>query len=153
MGIGGIGGYHIGKDDGAIAPYDNSMSRSYSDDPPIHLTPLGQLRLQEVVRRAREGLTYSGFCGITGLSAPLVHKLETAQQKDSVRLSTLFKLTLAPQCGLSVEELVNLCKAESLPLREVQIASDLFPIIDEMPDTEVARLVAYAVQRFVKPNE
>lgn len=154
LGIRGVREYHVGKED-ATPQQNNPMNRNYNDDPPIHLTALGQIRLQEIVKQAREGLTYSAFCAVTGLSAPLVQKLETAQQKDFVRLSTLQKLALAPKCGLTVDELIMLCKiGDSLPIdANITVASDLFPVLDRMPDSEVARLIAYAAQRFILPSK
>lgn len=92
-----------------------------------------------MVRQARGSLTLEQFGAEVGLSYVTIWKLEQAQIK---RLQPSTLTALAPRLGYTVDQLLAIATGTKpqLPTRPLLTASDVLPIIHQLPMPEKKRL-------------
>jgi hypothetical protein len=106
----------------------------------------GLQKLAEIVFKARNGEGMRPFSIKTGLSHSTIDRLEKAEisQPDFLTLEKL-----SPFVGYSVQELIAICSGDNavLPARTYYQAEQVFPIVDQLPKHELAKMVFYLVKK------
>lgn len=111
----------------------------------------GLAKLGELVRNARGTKSGRQFAREMGLSYATITRLEKGEIKEP-EVTTLQKL--APHLGYSKEELIAIC--ESAPrapeVKIYRVAEDALPVIDQLPDSEVAKVAQHIITRLAQPK-
>jgi hypothetical protein len=115
-----------------------------------HYTPKGLQELAEIITKARAQRSYRAFEAITQVSHATIRRLERAEVKAPAT-ETLSKL--APHTPYHLEELIAIAQERKMPnIKRYQTAEDALPIINQLSDTEAARLAQQIVGRLAKVN-
>jgi len=117
----------------------DSMSKSL-------YTPGGLQSLAAIVKRARGSKSLREFGDLVDVSHATIgrmERLEVTNPEDS----TLEKL--APFTPYSLDELkaIGQEREQHSPVRDFRVAEDVWPMVDELPDAEMARLAKMIIDR------
>lgn len=105
----------------------------------------GLAQLGQIVREARGKNSYRRFAKEAGLSEATIKRIEDGMIKSPQ--DTTFA-GLARACKRSHEELRAIARQEvTLATRQVTVAEDLIPLVNQLSNTEAARLAQYIVGR------
>ncbi|WP_100899152.1 helix-turn-helix domain-containing protein [Nostoc flagelliforme] len=114
-------------------------------------TRTGLEKLAEIVRSARGHDSVRKFATKAGISHRTVARLEEADLQEP-EVSTLQKI--APLTGYSKEELIAILEAKphNPKIREYRVAEDVIPLINQLPDSEAAKVAQHIIARLARPK-
>lgn len=114
-------------------------------------TRVGLEKLAQIVKAARGQDSVRSFAKKADISHRTVTRLEEADLQEP-EITTLQKI--APLTGYSKEELIAILesKPHSPEVREYRVAEDVIPIINQLPDTEAAKVAQQIIARLVRPK-
>lgn len=119
------------------------MGRLYTRD--------GLEKLSEIVRTARGQDSVRNFAKRVGVSHRTIKRLEESDLQEP-EVTTLQKI--APFTGYTKEELIAILEGQKhkSEVREYRLAEDIIPALDQLPDTEAAKVAQYIITRLVRPK-
>lgn len=112
-------------------------------------TPEGLRKLSLIVKSAMAGMSYREFEDVTGINFTVIRRMAINDSKMPDR-ETLEKL--APHTPYTFEHLqliLMMRDIEEHDFRQFHTASEIFPLVAELPDCELAQLVTMIVNRLV----
>lgn len=114
-------------------------------------TRFGLEKLAEIVKAARGQDSVRNFAKKAGVSHRTITRLEEANLQEP-EVSTLQKI--APLTGYTKEELIAILegKSHSPEVREYRLLEDVIPIINQLPDTEAAKVAQHIIARLARPK-
>jgi transcriptional regulator with XRE-family HTH domain len=113
----------------------------------------GLQRLAKIIRDARGHEPKRAFARRLGVSHRTISRLEESDVQEP-EITTLQKL--APALGYTKEQLVAILedkKSTTLPQNKIVVASEIFPVIDQLSRAEIGKLIHYATDKLVAPVE
>ncbi|WP_100898173.1 hypothetical protein [Nostoc flagelliforme] len=114
-------------------------------------TRAGLEKLAQIVRDARGQKSVRAFATAVGVSHRTIARIEDADLHEP-EISTLQKL--GPMTGYTKEELIAILEErhDDQAFREYRTAEDVMPMINQLPDTEAARVAQSIVARLARPK-
>jgi transcriptional regulator with XRE-family HTH domain len=108
-------------------------------------------KLAEIIRVARGHESARAFAKKVGLSPTAIDRILKGEVQEP-ELKTLEKL--APFLGYTRDELIAICAGDNAPqpVREYRLASDVLPIVDQLPDREAAKVAQHIIARLAQPK-
>ncbi|MDZ7992520.1 MAG: helix-turn-helix domain-containing protein [Nostoc sp. EfeVER01] len=114
-------------------------------------TRVGLEKLAEIVRSARGHDSVRAFAKKAGISHRTVTRIEETDLQEP-EITTLQKI--APLTGYSKEELIAILEAKphAPEIRQYRVAEDVIPLINQLPDTEAAKVAQHIIARLARPK-
>lgn len=114
-------------------------------------TAEGLRKLSLIVKTAMGGMSYREFEGVTGISHGVIRRIVICDSKmpDKITLERLAYPT-TPYTFEQLQLILMEREIDSDDFRQFRTALDIFPLVTELPDAEMAELVKMIVDRLVE---